>query len=399
VPTFSYRAVSATGRTLQGAEEALSASELEHALGARGLLTLEVRPGAATPTQAKRGFRARRADVAEAVRYLAVLTGSGFPLDRALETVAAVVVRPDVRDALEDVRTRVRSGGTLADSMEERSRVFPRLAVAMARAGERGGHLPEALERLAAHLEQEERLRGQLLSAVLYPAVMALVGGAALFVLVLYVLPRFAAMLGDAGAALPRSTALVLGTGDFVSHSWPAILLAALAVIGAVVWYRRSSAGRVVSDRLLLRMPVIGGLRRQIVAARLGRTLAVLLRGGLPILPSLQVAADALTDRAAAGDVLRAREEVRGGERLAPALGRGQAFSYVFLQMLDLGEQGGRLPEMLERGAATAEQDLERGLERLVRLVEPTLIVVFGAIVGFVALSLLQAIYGVNLVR
>lgn len=399
MPTFSYRAVSAAGRSLEGFEDAHSAAELERALSARGLLTLEVRPGAPATAGVRRGFRARRADVAEAIRYLATLTQASFPLDHALKTVAAVVVRGDVREALEGVRAVVRSGGSLADAMEERASVFPRVAAAMVRAGERGGHLPEALQRLAVHLEQEERMRSRVLSALLYPAVMALVGGVALVVLVLYVLPRFASMLSEAGAVLPRSTAIVLGTGALVGRYWPALLAGLATLIGAATWYRRSTKGGTFTDALLLRVPLVAGLRRQLGAARLGRTLSALLKSGLPIMPSLQVAAAALTDRVAASEVLRAREEVRGGERLAPALGRGRAFPYVFLQMLDLGEQGGQLAEMLERGAAAAEDDLERGLERLVRLVEPAMIVLFGLVVGFVALSLLQAIYGVNLGR
>jgi type II secretory pathway component PulF len=322
--------------------------------------------------------------------------GAGFPLDRALGTVARVAARADVADAVTAVRARVRAGAPLADGLAEHPRIFPRLAVGMARAGERGGHLSDALLRLADQLEREQALRARLLSAMLYPAVMLVAGASAIVVLLLFVLPRLVSLLEETGAALPRSTAILLATADLLRHRWPLLILLLGATTLFVSAYRGTAAGGLVIDRLLLRIPLIGSLRRQIAAARLGRALATLLSGGLPVLTALDVAGHALADRAATQDVQRAREEVRAGGRLARALGRGSAFPFVFIQMVDVGEDGGRLAEMLERGATAMEQSLERGLERLVRLAEPMMILLFGGIVGFIALALLRAIYGVH---
>lgn len=398
MPAFAYQATTGAGRLVRGVEEAWSPAALERALTARGLLLLAVTPAPAA-RRPRTGLRRRRADVVEAVRYLSTLVAAGFPLDRAVGTVAEVVVRPDVREAVLAAQVRLRAGGSLADALGERPRVFPRLAVALARAGERGGQLADALDRLAQQLEREERLRAQVGSALLYPALVAVVGGTALLVLVLYVLPRFAALLGEAGATVPRATAAVLAAGDAVATWWPLLAVGGLLLVGLGAVARRAPDVQAAVDRGLMRLPVVGGLRRQLVAARFGRSLATLLAGGLPMLAALDVAADALTDRAAGAAVRRARDEVRAGQRLAAALGRGGVLPYVFLQMVDLGERGGRLPELLGRGAEQAEQELERGLERLVRLVEPLLIVGFGLVVGVVALALLQAIYGVNFAR
>ena len=395
MPDFAYRVVTAGGRTLRGVQEAASAAALERALSARGLFPIEV-SAASGRRSPRRRFRSRRADVVEAIRYLATLVDAGFPLDRALGTVVRVVARADVAQALRTVREQVRSGATLADSLAEQPRTFPRLAVGMTRAGERGGHLADALGSLADHLEREEGLRAQLVSAMLYPLLMIVVGGTAVLVLVLYVLPRFVSLLDEVGAALPRSTRLLLETSAFLGQWWPVLLLAAVAAAFLGTAYRRSAPGRAATDALLLRLPLVGPLRQRLVATRLGRSLATLLESGLPILPSLDVAADSLADTAAAREVLLAREEVRAGVPLAAALGRGRAFPYLFLQMVELGEEGGRLPEMLQRAATSAEAELQRGLERLLRLVEPAMIVAFGVVAGFVALSLLQAIYGVR---
>jgi general secretion pathway protein F len=397
MPHYAYRAATLEGQTLRGVVDVASAAELERDLSARGLLLLEAAPTRAPNRQATSRFRRRRADVVEAIRYLASLLEAGFPLDRALGTVTKVVRRADVAGALDTVRERVRSGAPLADALAEQPTVFPRLAFGMARAGEQGGHLPQALKDLAEHLEREERLRSEVVSALFYPVLVAVTGSAAVLALVLYVLPRFVDVLGDMGAALPRSTAILLATGAFFGRWWLLLVPVAVAVTAVGAAYRRSEGGREATDTLLLRVPVVGALRQQSAAARLGRSLSTLLKSGLPILPSLDMAAHSLTDAAVAREVHRAREEVRAGARLAPALSRGTQFPYLFLQMVEIGEEGGLLPEMLERAATAAEQELQRGLDRLVRLIEPVMIIVFGGAAGFVALSLLQAIYGIRL--
>jgi len=392
MPDFAYRAVTDRGRILRGVEQAGSAAVLEHQLSARGLFPLEVSP---RPERTNRPrFRRKRADVVEAFRYLATLVDAGFPLDRALETVSRVVARSDVMTALQQVRAQVQAGAALADALAEQPRLFPPLAVGMIRAGERGGTLAPALDRLAEHLEGEEALRSELVAAMYYPMLVAIVGGVAMLVLVLYVLPRFVDVIGEAGAAIPRTTALLLHTSALAQQWWPLLVLGVIAAVVVGVSYRRSVMGRAKTDAFLLRLPVVGPLRQRLVAARLGRSLATLLDSGMPILPALDIAARALGDSAATEQVLRARQEVQAGVRLAPALGRGHGFPYLFLQMVEVGEESGRLAEMLARAATAAEGELRRGLERLVRLVEPALIVAFGAVAGFVALSLLQAIYG-----
>ncbi|HEV3052882.1 MAG TPA: type II secretion system F family protein [Longimicrobium sp.] len=397
MPAFAYRAANAAGRTVRGVEEAESAPALERQLGARGLYPLHVAPATAADAEPRRaGFRGRRADVVEAIRYLVTLLDAGFPLDRALAAVSRVVARNDVAQAISDARERVRGGARLEQAMAAHPRIFPRFAVGMVRAGERGGQLAPALDRLAAQLEREQALRSRLASAMVYPAVMMAVGAGALVVLFVYVLPRFVALLADTGSALPKSTAALLAAGAFVSRWWVAIVIALVALVGGIAAWRATEEGRAATDRILLGVPVIGGLRRRVAAARLGRSLSTLLASGLPILPALEVAAESQADAAVAAEVLRAREEVRAGDRLAASLRRTGIFPFVFVQMVDVGEEGGRLPEMLDRGATAMEGELERRLDRMLRLLEPLLIVVFGGIVGFVALSLLQAIYGIR---
>lgn len=397
MPSFAWRAADAAGRTLRGVEEAASPAALERTLGARGLYPLEVAPAPARDAGERRGGgRGRRAEMVESIRYLATLLSAGFPLDRALGAVARVAGRNDVSAAVAEVRTRVRGGARLAEGMAEHPEIFPRFAVGMVRAGERGGYLAESLDRLAVQLEREQALRARLASAMLYPAVMVLVGAAALATLFVQVLPRFVELLADTGSELPRSTALLLATGEFVGRWWPALLMAPVLLAAALAAVRATEEGRHAVDRALLGAPVAGQIRRRVAAVRLARALSTLLRSGMPILPALETAAEAQADAAVAADVLRVREEVRAGDGLAVSLRRGGVYPFSFLQMVEVGEEGGRLPEMLERAAEAMEAEVERSLERLLRLVEPVMIVAFGGAVGFVALSLLQAIYGIQ---
>jgi general secretion pathway protein F len=399
MPAFAWRAATSAGRTLRGVDDADTPAALERRLGERGLFALEVAPAAPRAASADRpraAFRGRRAAVAEAVRYLATLLEASFPLDRALAAVGRVVARRDVAEAIDDVRERVRGGARLDVALAAHPAVFSRFAVGMVLAGERGGTLAPALARLAEQMEREQALRARLASSLVYPAVVASAGAGAMGVLFGWVLPRFVTLLADTGSELPRSTRMLLAAGDFVGAWWWALLLAPLVAMAIAAAVRSSEEGRAAIDRALLATPLVGGLRRRAASSRLARTLAALLEGGLPILGALEVAAASQADAAIAGEVLRAREDVRAGDRLAPALRRGGAFPYLFVQMVEVGEEAGRLPPMLERAADAMEGELERGLDRLLRLVEPVLIVVFGALVGMVALSLLQAIYGIR---
>lgn len=394
---FAFEALTGSGRRVSGVEEAATGTDAERALRDRGMRPLSLARADAASAAERRGRRRLRADVAGSFRYLSTLLEAGFPLDRALEVTGGLAARDDVAEALGVVRRKVRGGASLSDALSEDGETFPPLAVGMARAGERGGHVGRALGRLARHLEREEELKGRVASALLYPAVMTGVGGAALTVLVFYVLPRFVHILEEAGAALPASTALLLAAGDFLGRWWAPLLGAAIVGAAAAAAWIRSDTGRRTVARLLLRLPVVGPLRRRTLATRFGRSLGELLRSGLSIVPALDAAAAALADPATAEELAAARDRVRAGERLAEALGQGRAFPPLFLRMTALGEEGGRLPEMLARAADVAEDELERGLERLVRLIEPVMVVLFGLLVGLVALSLLQAIYGVRL--
>jgi type II secretory pathway component PulF len=394
--TFDYRVIDREGRRQRGREQAQGPDALARQLASRGLLLLDMQPAVTTAgaTGSRLGLGARRSAL-DLARALAALLGAGLPVPRALAAAEAMVPAA-LAPVLSDVRSRVERGETLAASLAAHAGLFSPLAIGLVRAGERSGDLPGAFSRLTGQLEREHALRSRLLSVSIYPLVLAVAGGSAVLVLLFFVLPRFAELLQDTGMMLPRSTAALLAGAAAFRAAWPLLLavpiIAGLLLLGA----RRSESGKLAQSRLLLATPGLGSARRQLLAAQFARVLAVLTGGGSPLLAALDSAADSLGDPSARMEGVRIRARVREGAALHRALAEGSLFPPALSQLVALGEETGRLPEFLTKAADLFEERTERAVQRLVTLAEPAMIIVFGGLVGFVALSLLQAVYSIN---
>lgn len=392
MPGFQFQSVNSSGRRVRGHEHAASAEALIRALEARGLIVLDVH---AQDASAPGTPRASRAAVADAMRALASLLPAGLSLVRALD-VAAGTAPPALAGILRDVRARIERGDGVAASFATHPQVFNAASVGIVRAGERAGNLHGAFDRLAAQLERDVALRARLLSAAIYPAILMVAGGAALLVLLLFVLPRFAMLLEGTGMPLPASAALLLHASTALRANWVLVPLALAALLAGFVWLREAPAGRRAWSRALLALPGVSGFRRDALAAGTARTLSVLLHGGAPLPTALDDAAGSADDPLLRDALRAARARVIAGSTLHAACAAERVFSDVFLSLIATGEEAGRLAEFLERAAVLFEQRTERGAQRLVAFAEPAMIVVFGVVIGAIALSLLQAIYGIN---
>jgi type II secretory pathway component PulF len=395
MPAFAYRAVDWSGKRLHGAEEAPSPKALTLVLEARGLVVVDVRARPdANPNSAIPRFGQRQA-VLEVTRAVAALLQAGLPLARAL-SAAAHVAGAETRPVIEAVRECVARGESLAGALSGHPALFSPLYIGVVRAGERSGDLAGVFARLADQLDRDERLRSRLFSLSIYPLVLATAGTVALIVLAFFVLPRFAVLLQSTGAVLPTSTALVLATANGLRRGWPLLLGCAVVLPLAWVWSRQTNDGRLAVSRLLLGAPVIGSLRRQALSARAARLLGVLVGGGAPLLNALDEARACLSDPLAQRDLERVGTQVREGASLHRAIAHGGLFHPLLAQLVAVGEESGRLQEFLLKAADILEERTERAAQRLVTLLEPAMILGFGLMVAFVALSVLQAIYGVN---
>lgn len=395
MPTFAYRAVDAAGRRERGRVVSPTADAAARELETRGLLPLDLHETAqADAAGTGFGFGHRRA-VLEFTRAVAALLPAGMPLARALRT--AVSTTPEsLRPALDAVRARVERGDELATALAEYPRLFSPLYVGIVRAGEKSGSLDGAFERLAAHLDREDELRSRLVSMSIYPVLLAVVGAAAVLVLILFVLPRFADLLLSAGAALPRSTAAVLSFSSMLHENWRWLTLIPLGIAALAVWLVHTSAGRLFAAGAMVRIPIVGTWRRQALAAAFARMTGELVAGGAPLLAALADVRDCLADPVARGESDRIRTRVREGSSLHSAIAERGFFPEALPQLVALGEEAGRLSDFLLKAAELLERRTERAVERMVALAEPAMIVLFGGLVALVALALLQAIYGVN---
>jgi len=393
---FTFRAVDSSGRRYAGAESAPNASALTQALESRGWLVLDVaETGAAVPTAQPPSRASSSTAVLEVTRALAALLPAGLPLARALSTAAGMAAGP-VGDAILSIRTRVERGDRLATALAEYPRLFSPLYIGLVRAGERSGDLAGAFARLADQLERDAKLRSRLLSVSIYPIVLAVAGGLAVMVLLLLVIPRFVELLQGSGATLPRSTALVLALSAGLRRFWPVLLLIPALLSALLVWIRTTTDGARAGAALLLGTPLLRRLRQYALGARFARLLGTLLGGGAPLLAALDDTIESLGDPLAQDEAIRIRAQVREGVTLNGALAGGRLFPPLLAQLVSVGEESGQLQTFLLKAAEILEEKTERVLERLVALIEPAMIIVFGGIVGFVALSLLQAIYSVN---
>ncbi len=363
-------------------------------LRARNLIVLDV--STADAPASFFGTRIRSGDLAEFTRALAALLPAGLPLARALG-VARDIAPASLRTALADVQERVERGTTFADALAAHPNAFPASYVGLVRAGERAGSLPQSVGRLADAIEGEQQFRAKLLTAAIYPTLLAFVGGAAILVLLMVVLPRFGALFTASGSALPPFTAIVLSLSTTMrTYALPIVVV--LVALGAfTLWAASTREAAGFRSRLFLGTPLVSHFYREVLAARTARVISILLGGGAPFITALDDAAKSLDDPSAQREVLRIRARVREGSSPSAAVAEGTLFPPVFARLVAAGEESSQLEVFFTKAADLFEERAKRSAARFVALAEPALIVAFGVVVGLIALALVQAIYGINL--
>ena len=394
MPSFRFEAVDANGRTEKGLVEADSAPAARAALRARGLVPLGV-----DPTVTKTAFRRRRfseAELALATRQLASLLAAGLPVAQALSATIDQAEERPVREVLAAVRSDVFAGHRLADALGQFPREFPEVYRASVAAGEDSGQLGGVMERLATYLEERMALRGKILGAFLYPAVVTAVALAIVIFLMTYVVPQVVEVFANTRQALPWPTRVLLAMTWFIRVGGIWLLLALVAAGFGVRAWLRLPGRRLVLDRWLLGLPLFGRILRGVDTARFASTLAILAGAGVPLLRALDAARATLANSVLATAVAEIIESVREGQALAAALGRQKVFPPVLVHLAASGEATGTLPAMLERAAANLSREAERRALALSTLLEPLLILAMGAIVLGIVLAVLMPIIEIN---
>ncbi len=401
MPAFRYTAIDPAGQTVRGTMDAASEAEVVSRLQRQGSIPMRAEPAGAGRFAdllhrdvGRRGMG--RQDVANLTRELSIMLGAGQDLDRSLRFLVDTAPNPRVRTTVEALRKTVRDGGSLAGALGEHPGSFPRIYVGLVRAGEAGGTLAPTLDRLADLLERERSLASTVTSAMIYPALLLLVAIGSITLLLTQVLPQFVPLFEQNGAALPRPTQILIDTGAAVSAYGVYALLAIIALAFFTRQMLRQPRPRLLMDRLLLRLPVVGGLTREIVAARFTRTLGTLLNNGVPLIGALGIVQDAIGNLAGVAAVERATLSAKGGAGLSRPLDESGVFPARTIYLLRLGEETAQLGPMALRAAEIHEEKTRLGLQRLVALLVPAITVAMGAVIAAIVASLLLAMLGLN---
>jgi general secretion pathway protein F len=410
---FQYRAADPEGKVVEGTIEAAEAAAVVARLQDRGLIPIRV--GAATGDAKAKGKpgaggaaarlslpavtvvkrRLSQKDLLIVTQELSTLLSAGLPLDRSLATLTELADKPDLKAVLGDVLQSVRGGKSLAEALSKH-RFFPSLYVNMVRAGEVGGFLEAVLERLLEYLERSQELRDEARAALAYPVVLTAAMGVSILVLLTYVLPKFSALFDDMGKALPLSARVVMAVSEAVRNYWWLGLALIAAVVFAVRYYLRTPKGSLAWDQWKLRLLVVGDVVRKMEVAKIARTLGTLLKSGVPMVQALGIVKEITGNQVVARSLAEVEVGVREGAGVSEPLARSGVFPPLAIQMIAVGEDTGKLDEMLLKVAGYFDREVRVRIQQFTRLLEPVLILVMGLAVGFIVVSMLSAIFSVN---
>jgi type IV pilus assembly protein PilC len=375
MPTFAYSARPAVGGDIQSGEiEVSSKDDVLAYLHKQKMIPVSVREKSREITiQLGTGVKTR--DVVIFTRQFATMINSGLPLVQSLDILAEQTENSALRKTIQEILYDVESGHTLADAMGKHEKIFSELYVNMVAAGEAGGILDTILLRLATFLEKNDALRRKIKGAMVYPAVIFSVAGAAIVILLIFVIPTFQSMFESAGIPLPLPTRLVIGASAFLQGYWWAVGAGLIAAVIATRQYYATNSGKLVIDRGLLAMPILGDLQRKAAVARFTRTLGTLVSSGVSILEGLEITAKTAGNRVIHDAVMGSRASIAGGETIAGPLKESGVFPPMVVQMINVGEQTGGLDEMLTKIADFYDEEVDAAVETLLSAMEPIMIV------------------------
>jgi len=399
MPVFTYRAADRRGQTIDGVMEAADARAVVDRLRKEAYFPIKVAAqGERAPLfSLARGSRIRHRELLALTQMLATLFEAGLPLDRALSILEELAPSPRVRTIVTDLLRSVRGGASLSEALaKHHPRPFSRLYINMVRAGEKGGVLEVSLRRLAEFLEARAAFNEAVVSALAYPMVITTVGAAAIVFLMTFVIPRFATIFDDLGQAIPLPTQILLSvSAGLQSYWWIGATLALAAVLAWRIW-TGTPQGRASWDQLVLRLPLAGPLALKVETARFARTLGTMLKSGVPVLGAMAVVGDMMSNQSVGGGVARVAEGVKRGTTIAAGMREHTAFPALAVHMVRVGEETGRLEEMLLKVADTFESDVRTELKRVLGLLEPAIILAMGVLVAFIVVAMLLAIFSIN---
>ncbi len=407
MPVFEYKGVNANGKAVKGVQDADSPKSLRESLRTKGIFASDVREtrgerAASSTSKAsapsglarfRRGVKVQ--ELAEVTRQMATLLRASIPIVDALGAVAKQMVNPSFQLVMNEVRRSVAEGKGLGASMADHPSVFTDLYVNMVKAGEQSGTLDVVFDRLADFTEGQARLKSKVMSAMMYPFIMMIVGTGIVSLLMVFVVPKMTQMFEEMGGKLPLLTRGLIAISGFLDSWWHVTLVAVVFMAWSLNRFRKGS-GRNAWDSMVLRAPVFGPIVRMVSVARFTSTLGTLLNSGVPIVSALEITKHVVSNMVLAKVVDTAKEAVKEGDSLAKPLERSGHFPPMVCHMIAVGEQSGSLEEMLLNISRSYEEQVNNKLGMLTSLLEPVMIVGMGVVVGLIVFAILTPMLQMN---
>ena len=399
MPQFSYKSIGRDGKPHDGTVEAGGLELASRQLRAQGLTLLKLEAGASagnsSGTKAS-GKPPGRQEILSMTSELAVLLRAGLPLDRALKVLIDMAAQPQMNQLLNDLLTAVKGGKALSQALQPYEAVFGTFYINMVRSGEAGGHLSEVLNRLVEYLENAKANRDTVISALIYPAILAVVSVLSIVLMLGFVVPQFETLFEDMGDALPPLTQMVISGADFIkSYGWAMLII----IVGLGIYLRNwagTEQGRISLDRRLLKMPLAGGIIFEFEVSKFARTVGTLIGNGVSLLKAISIAIDTVDNRVIKEALEVLPPAVKAGKRMSVALDETKMFTPMVIQMIRVGEESGSLDQMMLELAKVFDDHVQSGVKRGLALLEPVLILGMGFIIAIIIIAILMGILSVN---
>lgn len=396
MPIFAYEALDAGGRTVRGTMEADSEQVLLAKLHEQNLHVLQIavqKTHGHVLSALTKPKKPKLQALVVFTRQFATMVDAGIPILRCLDILHSQTKDPCLKEAIDTVRRDVKSGMALNEAMAKHPLVFSKLYVNMVRAAELGGILDQILDRLATFLENDLEIRRKIKSAMMYPVLVLIFSIVMLIALFTFVLPKFKEIFLSMNVEMPAVTAFLFNASDLFLSLWWALLGGGIGLLVAFKWYVRKPRGRYQWDFFKLKLPLIGDLVLKLAVARFARTFGTLMAGGVPLMRALEIVGETSGNAVLAEAVEGTRASLREGQPLSTPFAATKLFPAMVIHMMDVGEESGRLPEMLVRVSNFYEQEVDSTLKGLTSMIEPILIIFMGVVVGFIAISVMVPIF------
>jgi type IV pilus assembly protein PilC len=393
MPLFEWQGKSVTGEIRSGVLDAPNQQLVEVYLRRLNIIPIKIKPKKETTFALFRRKSVSGKELTTFTRQFAVVLEAGLPIVKSLEVLAEQQKNPYFKNVLKEIKLKVETGSTLSDAMAEYPKVFDSLYVHMVKSGESSGNLDVVLKRLAGYLERILSLKSKVKHAMVYPSVIVIVTIAVISIIMLFVIPKFAEIYGSAGQALPLPTQILIN----ISNNFGKILIVFIILLAGLIigirYYRNTEIGRYNTDKIIFSLPLLGELFKKAAVARMARTLANLIGGGVPLLPALTIAGETSGNKVLEKAMEEVRINVSAGQSLADPMFYTGVFPYLLIEMVRVGELTGRLEDMLNRVADFFEEEVDRMVNTLSTLIEPILIVFLGIVIGGILISLYLPIF------